>query len=147
MNFSVAQSHEHALFGFAVGRPIGVDIEWMRADMQFQHLASGICSAAEIGRLGSLPEGPCLQALYECWVLKEAYLKALGVRLAFSPQRVGIAFDDRMTAEIPGLRCLLRVRGCWTALSIDDAIGYAGAAVVPGGSVAFRRFVLDHGRM
>ena len=80
-------------------------------------------------------------------MLKEAYLKALGVGLAFSPQRVGIAFDDRMTAEIPGLRCLLRVRGCWTALSMDDTIGYAGAAVVPGGSVAFRRFVLDHGRM
>jgi len=147
LNFSVARSHELALFGFAVGRPIGVDIEWMRADMQFQHLAGGICSAAEIGKLGSLPECPCLQALYECWVLKEAYLKALGVGLSFPPQRVGIAFDDSMTAEIPGLRCLLRVRGCWTTLSIDDAVGYAGAAVVPGGSVAFRRFVLDHDRM
>jgi 4'-phosphopantetheinyl transferase len=142
LNFSVAHSHEHALFGFAAGRPIGVDIEWMRADMQFQDLANGICSPAEIRKLESLPEGPRLQALYECWVLKEAYLKALGVGLSFAPQRVGIVFDDRMTAAIPGSRCLLGVRGRWTTLPIDDVTGYAAIAVVPGGSVAFRRFVL-----
>jgi 4'-phosphopantetheinyl transferase len=131
LNFSVSHSHEYALLGFSAGRPIGVDIEWVRANPPFHELAVGICAAAEIRMLESLPDGQRLPALYQCWTLKESYLKTLGVGLSHPPQRVRVAWQDRFDGSSPP-KYLLHVRGKWTAVVIDAPPGYAASVVTAG---------------
>jgi 4'-phosphopantetheinyl transferase len=84
LQFNVSHSHAIALFAFALGRAVGVDIEVIHPLPDANNLASCYFSAAEIEQLEALEdENSKLVAFYRCWTRKEAYIKAIGDGLAF----------------------------------------------------------------
>ncbi len=131
INFSVSHSHDYLLLGFVVGRPIGVDIERTKVEPPFAALAREICSTAELRELESLPKHAQTEALYECWTLKEAYTKALGVGLAYPPRRVGLTLRKGQEGA-PFPAWVMRVRGVWRTFVIRDLPDYAAAMVTTG---------------
>lgn len=70
----------------------GVDAECIDRRIDYVQLAPAVLAAAEIEHLETLPPDAARRRFFEIWTLKEAYVKARGVGLAF-PIR-SISFPD-----------------------------------------------------
>lgn len=82
LSFNLSHSHELVLFAFTYVRQIGVDIEYMRPDIDHESLAEHTFSPLENEMLQVLPVSARMEAFYQCWARKEAYIKARGKGLA-----------------------------------------------------------------
>lgn len=82
LRFNLAHSGGAALYAFAQGREVGVDVELWREDFASMEVARRFFSGAEVRALGSLPSGLLTQAFFNCWTRKEAYIKAIGEGLS-----------------------------------------------------------------
>lgn len=128
--FNVAHSDELALFAFADGREVGVDVEEERADFNWQELAQRYFTPEEFTALLSAIDSPNA-FFFRCWTLKEAYVKALGQGMQLPLDRFAVT----ITGESVGLlhtahdpEQLPR----WTLRSLSPAAGFAAALAVEG---------------
>jgi 4'-phosphopantetheinyl transferase len=140
MRFSVSHSDDLALFGFARGHKIGVDVERIRRDIDVEDLAARYFSPNELKKLRTLPAGQQREAFYSGWTRKEAYLKARGEGLSFPLDRVEVS----LTPDEPAM--ILKVSGDrdvsqrWIVQHLSPAPGYIGAAAVEGRDIAIKCF-------
>jgi 4'-phosphopantetheinyl transferase len=111
-------SHSRNLALCAVGRfaPLGVDVEQLRPMPEMDDIAATFCSAPEKALLNAAPPEKKLEAFFNLWTRKEAYLKATGEGIAGS---------------LAQLDCSVAPPG-WTLLALSPAPGYAAALVFPG---------------
>jgi len=138
LNFSVSHSEDQALFGFARGRRIGVDLEYIRPDIDVLGLAKGYFSPDEFRRLRRLPASEQCEAFYCVWTRKEAYLKACGEGLSFGLERVEVSLlpaEPAMIRKVPGAS---NASEHWTLKHLSPAPNYLGAAAVEGRSLTFK---------
>jgi 4'-phosphopantetheinyl transferase len=82
LRFSLAHSHELAIYAFTLGRDIGVDLEHARILPEAEEIAARLFSTRENAAWLRLPAEQKQDAFYVCWTCKEAYVKALGNGLA-----------------------------------------------------------------
>lgn len=128
IEFNLSHSHERALVAVNEGHEIGVDIEFVRADFDFQEVASHFFTKREITSLNALPQALQRQAFYKCWTSKEAFLKAKGTGLSGQLDEVEIALAGEhtwITARVTG----------WTLSALEPGGGYEAALVRQGGPV------------
>lgn len=98
--FSVAHSRGKVLCALAPAGPIGLDVEAPAPGRGIDAIAKRHFSADERRWVGTQAE-----RFYMLWVLKEAYLKALGVGLAGGLDTLRCAIDPpRIEASVEGLR-------------------------------------------
>src|SRR6185312_16328849 len=82
LQFNISHSHELALYAFTPAREIGVDVEYMRSNLDYMELAEHTFSAYENEMLQALPTEMRREAFFLCWTRKEAYIKARGKGLS-----------------------------------------------------------------
>jgi 4'-phosphopantetheinyl transferase len=132
LRFNLAHSHELALYGFTRGREIGVDLEYARPLSDANEIAGRFFSARENAVFRKLPKSHEMEAFYNCWTRKEAYLKATGEGLA----RPLDQFDVSLIPEEPAR--LLYVEGDpletarWSLQALSPAPEYVTAVAVEG---------------
>lgn len=125
-------SHSGDLFLYAVGRggPIGVDVEYMKAERDLDRLAERFFAPGEVRRL--LEEGRAqdrVSNFYRCWTRKEAYLKAKGLGITMPLDAFEVTF---LPEESP---CLLHTEveqedpATWRLSEIEVPRGYKAALV------------------
>src|ERR1700688_4941579 len=78
LRFNLSHSHGLALYGFCMGREIGIDTEKIRPGFAGEEIAQRYFSAAEQRELSELPKELRDTAFFLCWTRKEAYIKAHG---------------------------------------------------------------------
>ena len=90
-------SHTHGAVAIAISRvgPVGVDIEAIVRPSMLDDIATQICHPSELAALEALTDQLRQTELRRLWVRKEAYLKAVGV---------GLAWDMRDFAAAPEMR-------------------------------------------
>jgi 4'-phosphopantetheinyl transferase len=143
LNFNLAHSHGKVVYAFALGRALGIDLEFVREDFAGEDIADRFFSRAEIAALRNIPADLRKQAFFNCWTRKEAYIKARGEGLSMPLD----AFDVSLEPGQPAL--FLRnhqepgevERWCMRALSAPD--GYVAALVVEGQSWELKSFTID----
>jgi 4'-phosphopantetheinyl transferase len=89
LRFNVSHCEDLALYGFAEGREIGVDLEVLRELSEADQIAERFFSADERAAYRALPAPQRTRGFFRCWTRKEALAKALGTGLAISPERHG----------------------------------------------------------
>ena len=87
-------------------RDAGVDVEHTGRSGETVKLADRFFAPAEVRALHALPAERQRARFFDCWTLKEAYIKARGMGLAIplshfsfeldAGERIGIAFDPRL---------------------------------------------------
>jgi 4'-phosphopantetheinyl transferase len=83
LSFNLAHAGDHALLAVTAGdAELGVDLERHRPGRRFDALARRHFAPGEVARLASLAAPARLGGFYDCWTLKEAYVKARGLGLA-----------------------------------------------------------------
>ena len=104
-HFNVSHSGSLALDALRADGPVGVDVERMRPDFDWEQPAAQVLSRREGAELRALPPGDRRAGFFSCWTRKEAILKACGDGLRAPLD----AFDVSVGLDSPA--ALLAVRG------------------------------------
>ena len=72
IQFNVSHSQGWALLAFSLGRNLGVDVEFIRADVVADEIADRYFSTQEIAELKALPQKMRAEGFFRCWTRKEA---------------------------------------------------------------------------
>jgi 4'-phosphopantetheinyl transferase len=130
LKFNISRSEDLAVFAIGRDRELGIDVERVRADMDFEPLVDRVLSEAERGSLDQLAPGARRRAFYRYWTRKEAYLKALGIGLAVVPHELDMT-GGHVKALVRGqLRGLLEPDSTWSLHDADLSPGYVAALAV-----------------
>src|SRR5215469_5528851 len=78
VQFNLSHSLGYVLVALCLDRPLGVDVERLRADLEIEDLAAKFFSSAEAQEIRSLPMEQRRRAFFHCWTRKESLLKAWG---------------------------------------------------------------------
>ncbi|MCX5660517.1 MAG: 4'-phosphopantetheinyl transferase superfamily protein [Planctomycetota bacterium] len=82
LEFNQSSSGDMTLVAVARSRPLGVDVERIKADGANLNLARRFFAPGEIEALNRLGSTERTQAFFRCWTRKEAFVKALGEGLS-----------------------------------------------------------------
>ncbi|MFL6352865.1 MAG: 4'-phosphopantetheinyl transferase family protein [Bryobacteraceae bacterium] len=89
--FNVAHSENVAVYAFAFGCELGVDVERIRNMRYIDAIARQFFCSEEAADLHSLELRERLDAFFACWTRKEAYIKATGEGLSASLSNFRVA--------------------------------------------------------
>jgi 4'-phosphopantetheinyl transferase len=127
VDFNVSHSGEIAAYAFTTGCAVGIDVERHRDLPDMEGIAGRYFSRAEFRELMDVPESDREAAFYDCWVRKEAFVKARGGGLS-------IPLDSFQVSVAPGRPAsLLKIAGNdaetrqWSIQEFWSAPGYSGA--------------------
>ena len=126
LHFNLAHSYGLALYAIARNRKVGVDLERIHAGLADQQVAERFFSRRESSALRTLEESLRVEAFFNCWTRKEAYVKARGEGLLVRLD----SFDVTLTPGRPAE--LLGGDGGWSVHALTPLPGYAAAVVVEG---------------
>jgi 4'-phosphopantetheinyl transferase len=133
LHFNLAHSAGLALYAIARHREVGVDLERIQPHLADQQVAERFFSRQESLALRTQPAGLRVQAFFNCWTRKEAYLKARGEGL-LAPLD---SFDVSLSPDQPAT--LLSVDdGRWSLYALTPAPGFAAAVVLEGSNCNLR---------
>jgi 4'-phosphopantetheinyl transferase len=137
LQFNYADADGAALFGFARGVELGVDLESLAREVNHLEIAERHFHASEVAALNRTDDASARAAFLACWTRKEAWGKAKGVGIRYpldgvilcgSPERETLAVDDPDSA------------GRWRLAQLHPAPDYIGAAVYAGTERPLRCF-------
>ena len=130
IHFNVSHSHSLALFAFARKREIGVDVEWIRDDLEQAEIASRFFSSTESAQLLELPAVEQVERFFALWTCKEAFVKAQGGGLSFGLSR----FDVQLERDADSAAIVSNEGGesfpPWLARRFETGAGFAAAIAV-----------------
>lgn len=132
LRFNVSHSHGFALYAFASGREVGVDVEYMRPDFAGEEIAERFFSRGEVNTLRGLPRGERLAAFFRCWTRKEAYIKARGEGLSHPLELFDVSLTPGEPAALLATRPDPLEATRWSLEELSCAPGYAASLAVEG---------------
>jgi 4'-phosphopantetheinyl transferase len=78
LQFNVSHSKDVALLAVTSAANVGIDVEFVRKDINYEGIARRFFTSHEHRLLSTIPRGQRVEAFYRCWTKKEAYAKAIG---------------------------------------------------------------------
>jgi len=132
LTFNLSHSHELALFAFTYDREIGVDVEYMRPDVEYEQVARHSFSSNEQEALRDLPGSEKPQGFFNGWTRKEAYIKARGLGLYLPLDVFDVSLKPGDAAALLASREKEQEAARWTMRALAPGQGYAGALCVEG---------------
>lgn len=129
IQFNMTHTSHMALISITLNREVGVDIERIRDNLQWEKLARRYFSPLEYAEFSNLPQTERLRAFFTCWTRKEAVLKAIGTGLGG-----GLAsFDVSVAPDAPPAlldnRWNGRFHGNWSLNALEPGEGYVATLV------------------
>jgi len=132
LQFNLSHSHELALYAFAHGRRIGVDLEYQRFVPDAEQIVAGFFSAREKAMWRTLRTSQRQEAFLHWWTRKEAYGKALGDGLGQRLDQFGVSLAPGESARLLGTAGDPESAFHWSLGSLTPARGYKAALAVEG---------------
>src|SRR5262245_6631331 len=128
---NVSHSDELALFAFALGVPIGVDVEVIRPVSDMEAIAQRFFSALEYEMLQRVPLENRLEAFFNCWTRKEAYVKAEGLGLFIPLDSFTVSLAPSEPARFMKLTSNSGDAGPWALHHLRPSPNAVGAVAIP----------------
>ena len=127
IRFNISHAEGLAVFAFARGREIGIDLEPISTAFPGEEIAARYFSAQELAELRALQPAERAEGFSLCWTGKEAYAKARGLGL-------GIRLDSFSVSLTPGQPESLQSEDSsrWTLRSFRPASNFVAAIVSEG---------------
>jgi 4'-phosphopantetheinyl transferase len=135
LTFNLSHSHELGLVAVSSRRAIGVDIEFIRAELADEQVARRFFSPGEVETLMSLPKEMRKEAFFTCWTRKEAFIKALGEGLSAPLDQFDVSFLPGKPAVLLETRPDPARALQWKLYGLQPGSGYAAALAAEGQTV------------
>src|SRR5450432_870806 len=132
LQFNLSHSAELALYAFTYHRQIGVDVEYMRPNIEWELLARSQFSSAEYSALQMLPSSLQEKAFFLCWSRKESYIKAKGMGLSLPLDQFDVSLVPDEPAQLLDSREEAQATTHWSLNALEPGNDYAGALTVEG---------------
>lgn len=128
LQFNLAHSQGRALLVVAL-QPVGIDMEFIRTDLDIEAMASLVFTSAEQTALRQATRENRFRHFYTTWVRKEAYMKAMGHGLSENPARFAMVVDQGGIAVqyIDGIEVTP-----WVIHDLSDQVDNAAALATAG---------------
>jgi 4'-phosphopantetheinyl transferase len=137
--FNVSHAEDTALYAFASGRNVGIDIEATGRDVEIDGIARKVFSPLECEALDALSPSARRDAFFRIWTRKEAYIKALGAGFGYPTTSFTVSHCDDGDALIADDGDPHAPRR-WRVIALDARPGYAAALAAPGRDWSVRQF-------
>jgi 4'-phosphopantetheinyl transferase len=141
LQFNLSHSHELALCAVSRGRELGIDVEYIRAELAEKEIAERFFAPREVAALRALPRSCQAEAFFACWTLKEAYLKARGAGLQTPLNQFEVALAPGQSAALLLDAADRQAPSRWTLQSLDVGEAYAAALAAEGRGWRLRRWL------
>ena len=132
LNFNISHSHELALFAFSYNRELGVDVEFMNTNIEYDELARHTFSPHEATIVTALSGEAKRQGFFNCWTRKEAYIKARGMGVSLDLTSFDVSLKPGEPAALLQSRENPYEVSRWRFEALNVGEGYAGAIAVEG---------------
>jgi 4'-phosphopantetheinyl transferase len=133
LNFNVSHSGSLVLYAFRLEGVVGIDVEKVREVEDMNQIAASTFSAVENLHFQSLPVPQQVEAFFNCWTRKEAFIKAVGTGLSYPLT----SFDVTLRPDEPAR--FVRIEGessdHWTLIDLRPYQGFIGAVAVPASEI------------
>jgi 4'-phosphopantetheinyl transferase len=129
LRFNVSHCDDLAVYAFAWGREVGIDVEAVRPLCDAADIAARFFSRRESEAYHALEPGDRPLGFFNCWTRKEAFIKALGEGLSHPLERFDVSLAPGeparllSVADTPGEAC------GWQLRSFCPAPGFVAAVV------------------
>ena len=146
ITFNVSHSHDHALIAISKKYSLGIDIEKINRQSDYDSLVTRFFSKPEQSEFNALPKTIKARAFCACWTRKEAFIKAIGDGVTYGLDTFDVTVDPEV--QTPKINLHKPSEGCdldyvpniAREMKIDAALtnsfGFGGT----NGSLAFTRF-------
>lgn len=132
IRFNLSHSRGTALYAITRGREIGIDLEFIRCDLEAEQIAERFFSRSEILALRALPLSLRKHAFFLCWTRKEAYIKARGEGLSMPLDQFDVSLIPGEPAALLSTRPDSNEAPGWFLRNLTPACGCAAALAVKG---------------
>lgn len=145
LEFNSSDTAELGVVAAAIGSPLGIDVEWVRSDMDHLRVAERFFSSAERRALQAVVLQQRSKAFFLAWTRKEAYIKALGAGLSLPLNRFDVSLTPGEPARLLAAGDGLPGPDEWQLMNLDVGHGCAGALCMPVGNWTLRLWDLEPG--
>lgn len=128
IRFNIAHSEDLAVYAFASGVELGVDVERLRVIDDAARLVARF-SPRERRAYESLPPGDRPVGFLNCWTRKEAFIKATGQGLSLPLDSFDVTLTPGKPAEILRVGTMRGAKCGWRLQSFSPAQGFVAALV------------------
>jgi 4'-phosphopantetheinyl transferase len=132
LQFNLAHSGDYVLIAITDGRSVGIDVEEVRDNFDAGEIAAHFFSPSEQRELEVLTGRAKIEAFFECWTRKEAYVKARGEGLSLPLDQFDVSLRLGEPARLIATRPDPAEARRWQLSGLDVADGYKAALVVEG---------------
>lgn len=132
VRFNMSHSHGVALYAVTRGREVGIDLEYIRLNLEVDQVAERFFSRREVAMLRALPTEAQRHAFFLCWTRKEAYIKARGEGLSLPLDQFDVSLAPGEPAVLLGTQRDPYEVSRWSLQELTPAPGYVAALAVEG---------------
>jgi 4'-phosphopantetheinyl transferase len=132
VTFNVSHSGGIALLAFARGREIGVDVEQLNRNSDFEGISRRFFSTREQSQLAALPAEAKVEGFFRCWTRKEAYIKATGDGLSLPLDQFDVSIEPGESNALLATRPDDLEVGRWLLREVPSGPGHIAALCVRG---------------
>ncbi|MDA0194648.1 MAG: 4'-phosphopantetheinyl transferase superfamily protein [Bacteroidetes bacterium] len=125
--FNLAHSNGHALMAFSIKIPLGIDLEFINRNLEFDNIADHFFSRGETKSLKNVSTEQKAISFYNCWTRKEAFIKARGDGLTFPLDKFEVSIEPNDQKALIGLYHDSENAGDWTIKSLEVEGDFAAA--------------------
>lgn len=130
LQFNVSHSGEHALIAVARDVLIGVDIEQIKNDIDFDSLVRVVLSPRQLNEFTELRAADKSVMFFRCWTCKESVVKAIGRGLSIALDSFDITLQPELPPRITWFDSHPQTEQDWALHSMGIASGYAATLAV-----------------
>jgi 4'-phosphopantetheinyl transferase len=131
LRFNLAHSNEGALIACARGLEVGIDIEWIRENVDAEMIVASSFSSGERAEWATMNPQARGAAFFAGWVRKEAYVKALGEGLSHSTSAYTVGLAAAGPSQLFNDALRPAEESLWWLHDVEVPAGYAAAAAAP----------------
>ncbi len=132
LHFNLSHSHDLIAYAFTYTRNVGIDIEHVRTDIEYEQLTRRYFSPSENVELQSLPFSLRQKAFFSCWTRKEAYIKARGLGLSLALDIFDVTVRPDGPVKLLASRENAQETDRWLFASLPMSPEYAGTLIAEG---------------
>jgi len=132
LRFNLSHSNGMVVVAIAHGREVGLDVEYIRPEVEVDAIARRIFSRREAAALAALPAADRVAAFFACWTRKEAFVKATGEGLSRPLAGFDVSLAPGEPAELLGIGENPGDALRWSLRALHPGTGYCAALAAEG---------------
>lgn len=132
LHFNLSHSGDMVLYAFTLDREIGIDVERIRNNIEYEQIATHFFSLYEQAVLRTLPAELKAEAFITCWTRKEAYIKAKGEGLSMPLDQFDVSLRPGQPAKLLQTHDNPQEAYRWSLQELDVGSDYKAAVAVEG---------------